>query len=428
MQYVNDDMDELFRKAAESYPLDTGNSDWDRVVTALKEPELKEGEENKKKRFFWLLLLIPLALLFYQNVSTGKNDSKGRGQQKQSQLISSHEKNGVEKLSDNIKPTFEVVAFKKINKNGLGSVPSPGLQHVRFRKNNFQLHTGSADQLYIPTIEAINNESWNLDETVKKMMTPGNVAPSGKYAGEGGSGHSFTSFIDRADLFPLPGRSSMEASRRNMFFSPDRPGQHLKRHKKFYAGMMGGLDGTTVRFQKIDNAGFDAGLLLGYEMNKKWSLEGGVFLDKKFYYSKGKYFNTSKISYLPPNSWITELNGYCRMIEVPLEVKLNVRQYRNSSWFSTAGLSSYVMKKEAYDYVYYYATPGTYATHHKVYKNSSTNLFSVITISAGYTHRLGNWCELRVEPYVKRPVAGVGFGKLPMLSTGIHIGLTKKLF
>ena len=35
MQYVNDDMDELFRRAAKDYPLNTNSADWEKVKNKL---------------------------------------------------------------------------------------------------------------------------------------------------------------------------------------------------------------------------------------------------------------------------------------------------------------------------------------------------------------------------------------------------------
>ena len=43
MQYVNDDMDDVFRKAAEGYPLDTTGADWNKVLAGL------EGREEPKQ-------------------------------------------------------------------------------------------------------------------------------------------------------------------------------------------------------------------------------------------------------------------------------------------------------------------------------------------------------------------------------------------
>ena len=131
---------------------------------------------------------------------------------------------------------------------------------------------------------------------------------------------------------------------------------------------------------------------------------------------------------MPANSWITEVEGNCSMFEIPLAVKFNITRNKKTSWFTTAGVSSYIMKNEDYSYVYYYATPGVYATHDKSYKNSSVDLFSVLTFSGGYTHRIGKLTDIRLEPYIKLPVSGMGFGSLPLISGGFHAGITRRLF
>ena len=42
MQHLNDDMDELFRKAADEYPLNTGTPDWNKVAQGLAEEHVPE--------------------------------------------------------------------------------------------------------------------------------------------------------------------------------------------------------------------------------------------------------------------------------------------------------------------------------------------------------------------------------------------------
>jgi hypothetical protein len=198
----------------------------------------------------------------------------------------------------------------------------------------------------------------------------------------------------------------------------------VAKRKKFYAGLMGGMDVTTIKLQKIEDAGYGYGMLIGYQFNKKWSVETGAFLEKKYYYSDGKYLNTSKI-YLPPNSRIEDATGNCKMVEMPLAVKYNFSIRKESTWFATLGISSYFMKEENYTYNYYYGTSGP-VPHQKEYKNSSTDLFSAMSISGGYIHRLGNFADVRIEPYLKLPMYGMGIGELPFLSTGLQVGITKK--
>src|SRR6476620_10411424 len=64
MQYVNDDMDDLFRRAAENYPLDTKSADWDKIAAELNlKPDKTNNGNTKDRRFLWLLLLLPLSFI-----------------------------------------------------------------------------------------------------------------------------------------------------------------------------------------------------------------------------------------------------------------------------------------------------------------------------------------------------------------------------
>ena len=67
MQHVKDDMDDVFRKAAENYPLDTKSADWSKVLAALQGEVpaaiIPEKKTDKKGRLLWLLLLLPSGLI-----------------------------------------------------------------------------------------------------------------------------------------------------------------------------------------------------------------------------------------------------------------------------------------------------------------------------------------------------------------------------
>ena len=86
------------------------------------------------------------------------------------------------------------------------------------------------------------------------------------------------------------------------------------------------------------------------------------------------------------------------------------------------------MKKEDYAYTYYYPQTGQVYLYEHTYKNESRNILSIANLSVGYTKKLGKVAELRLEPYVKIPLGGVGYGELPLLSTGIRAGFVRRLF
>ena len=66
MRDINDDMDDLFRRAADGYPLNTKNANWSKVYNSLHSPDdgnVQPEGKKKRRRFLWLLLLLPLGFV-----------------------------------------------------------------------------------------------------------------------------------------------------------------------------------------------------------------------------------------------------------------------------------------------------------------------------------------------------------------------------
>lgn len=423
MQYVNDDMDELFRKAAENYPLKTNSADWTKIVAAMQnknETKIISGKKrNKTGRFLWLLLLLPFGLICHRlnspgnlkgnGISTTKNEKENLFSAKKNIGKNQSEKNN--SVTNNNNKLTEVNASPANTKSETKNPVDPYLQ---VQKTYYFSKAGLLkikDQRYNNYNDEMSNPPFNdLSLNEENSFSRNYVSEIAFHKIHA----SQSKTVVNRTLTPLIS-STHQSSNQNL---------RMERRKKFYVGGISGMDATTVKFQKIENAGLTYGVLAGYQFNKRWSVEAAAFVETKYYYSDGKYFNTSKI-YLPPNSRIDNVSGGCKMIELPVSVKYNFVVRKKSSWFSTLGVSSYIMKRENYTYNYYFGSVGPVA-YKKEYKNFSTNLFSHISISGGYVHELGNFADLRIEPYLKLPVSGVGIGSLPLFSAGLQMGLIKK--
>ncbi|HTF30442.1 MAG TPA: hypothetical protein VK625_16430, partial [Flavitalea sp.] len=200
-----------------------------------------------------------------------------------------------------------------------------------------------------------------------------------------------------------------------------------KAEPKFYIGAVGGLDITTVKLQKFSNPGSHYGAIAGFQFSNKWSVEAGFFVERKFYYTDGEYFDKRRMAN-NPNSKILSVEGECKMFEIPVSVKYDIRNTFRSTWFVTGGLSSYIMKKEDYDMLYKSVSSGATYPHSYSYKNSSRNIFSEVRLTGGYSYRLRSNFSLRVEPYLNIPLSGVGFGRLRLMSAGLNAGIVKRIF
>ena len=65
----------------------------------------------------------------------------------------------------------------------------------------------------------------------------------------------------------------------------------IQKKKGLYVGVITGLDFSKVESTSFDNSGFDAGLLLGFRINRALSFETGIAWNNKNYLSDGKSFN-----------------------------------------------------------------------------------------------------------------------------------------
>jgi len=192
---------------------------------------------------------------------------------------------------------------------------------------------------------------------------------------------------------------------------------------EFYMGFISGIDLSSIHFKSV-KTGATKGMIIGYAFNKKWSIESGLLWDKKRVYDNGSNF--SPPGYIPTNGiTIVAVNGKSRLYEWPVNIKYSVISGKHNL-FTTAGLSSYFMRSENYDYEYVQTNqPGGH--NYISYKNETENWFSVVNFSMGYTHKLGDIGSIRVEPYLKLPIKKLGVADMPIMSTGLNIGFIKTL-
>jgi Outer membrane protein beta-barrel domain len=198
-------------------------------------------------------------------------------------------------------------------------------------------------------------------------------------------------------------------------------------HGHGYIGLTGAPDLSSVKMQATKGVGTTWGLLLGYSFNDHWAVESGVSLDRKKYYTAGEYFSKEGDPALLPYT-VNSVNGTCNMWEIPLNVRYNFNPGSKITWFATTGLSTYLMTKQQYTY-----SLETSGSNYPWNQNWSTTvpsnyLFSIINISGGFERQIGQIGNLRIEPYLRIPLSGIGSGKLPIMSAGINIGITRRLW
>ena len=185
--------------------------------------------------------------------------------------------------------------------------------------------------------------------------------------------------------------------------------------------------GADLSYIELSNAGklkpvYGAGL--SYAFGKHFVVSSGLYVSKKVYTASPYQYKFA--GYTTPAN-LKEVGADCKIFEIPLTVYYSSRQVKNHNWLGGIGLSSLLMKKEAYDYRY--ETPsGQTWNYEKTITNENKHYFSVLTISGGYQYRLNNYLSFIAEPYVKIPLTGIGMGKLKLNSTGVLVTAAIKPF
>lgn len=486
MKDNNGDMDDLFRRASDKYPLRTDSADWDRLANALDEPVLpSDGEDKRRKRrgVFWWFLLVPLAGIGYLtlqvrahrsvsngNIATVQQVPKSAGDGRQSQNPGS----GGEEVRKMRNPDSNSTAgaghgrgLRQVDgqfgngvrgQQGGGESPVEGVRGLRAGnetassapkvvkmrsrqngpengpQNSPENSRQNGPEKRIPGGSVNTTASVNIAGSVDDAGS-GSMSGSGVAGGAGAAGHGVAGGIDHSLVLaaldlrraPIAGGYNVvvdvKAPVRTADSTPAR--KPAKRNSHVYIGLSGAPDLSTVKFQSMKGVGATFGLLLGYSFNDRWAVETGLYLDRKRYYTDGEYFKDER---LPSTDKLLNVDGTCYMWEIPLNVRYNFSTNPRMKWFATAGLSTYLMSSEKYAYQAEYTsgTP-TWAGSWNIH-NPSQYWFSIVNLSAGFEERLGKIGNLRLEPYIRLPLSGIGTGKLPIMSAGLNIGITRQLW
>jgi hypothetical protein len=439
------DIDDLFRRASDKYPLRTDSADWDRMAAALEKeppapPDAAGGDEDRKKRrFFWLFLLLPLAGAgYYVWQYAGSSGNMGRSASvvattpatKQTTAPAAGQTAATtgqatatgQAATVRTAPAGPPVTTDQTATSGQTATRQHQAASVT-RSNHIKNHGthSDVDNVNITENEIIQNEDTQPDNSLSLTAVNARRQPGG----ENGNDRLFYD-LQRAPIphdYRLAVNVTAPAAKKDTTVRQPR-----NKTKHFYAGVFGSPDLSTVKMQSVKSVGSTFGLILGYTFNGgHWAIETGAYVDRKKYYTDGEYFNTKEVR-LPSNSYLDDVDGTCYMWEIPLNLRYNFNPGAKTSWFATAGFSTYLMSHEKYAYGYNWMGSATVLDSAWNIHKSSQYPFSIINLSAGFEQRLGKIGNLRVEPYVRLPLTGLGTGKLPIMSAGVNIGITRQLW
>ncbi|WP_340106977.1 porin family protein [Rhodohalobacter sp. 8-1] len=193
----------------------------------------------------------------------------------------------------------------------------------------------------------------------------------------------------------------------------------------FSLSLMAAPDLSTIDgFSNFETPGYSVGLGVGYQINERMSVSTGMSRSVVRYQGTEGGYNPP--DYLTRGVVPDRITGECILLDIPLTVKYNVLEFSRSRIFATAGVSSYIMLNEEYDFTYEdqyqeynsYSYSGKTGTAHWM-SNAGFSIGIEVDIHP-------NW-SLRAEPQIKLPLRNVGISNVRLYSLGSFISLSYKL-
>jgi hypothetical protein len=182
-------------------------------------------------------------------------------------------------------------------------------------------------------------------------------------------------------------------------------------------------DFSTTKLNEYSSPGGAFGLMIHYHLLNSWSISAGALKNNKKYTGEGDDYQPPKGYWKYYTNGITPetIDGACNILEIPVMVQYTIGDIGRSRFLVGAGASSYVMLNESYHYNFDQPNPG--AKEGWDSKKTSRFLFNMVNFTIGFEHQIGPGFMIGIEPYVKIPVAAIGWSNLKLYSTGASFTL-----
>ena len=189
-------------------------------------------------------------------------------------------------------------------------------------------------------------------------------------------------------------------------------------------------DFTTVgQLNEFTKPGIDVGITVEYFILKRLSITTGAILTRKLYNTTDIEEYTVPAGFWNGNDAPSEIVANCKVIDIPINLRYRIREGERTSFFLSAGMSSYLMLTERYDYDYdlgYQASLGSRPAGWEV-ANENNHFFGVYNLSAGINRKISKNISIEAEPFLKNTLGGVGWGQVRLSSTGMLLHLKYNL-
>ena len=182
-----------------------------------------------------------------------------------------------------------------------------------------------------------------------------------------------------------------------------------------------GLEANTTKFLSLKNITLTPryGVGLGYQVSNKLSIQTGLYASAKKYIA-GPNDYTIKAGSPLLGVEIIMVDANCLTYEIPLSLQYNLVQNQSLNLYVSIGTSTYIMKKEKYDY--------TFSVANTIYQypydyTGNKHLFATFNFSFGVEKKINPNLFIQAAPNFIIPLGGVGEGSIKLFTTSLNLGV-----
>lgn len=393
----NDALDRLFQQKAKEYDISYNEDDWSKLENRLDDLD-QQRTARTRRWFIAAAIVLAFSILAYFTVENQLQINKLN-----TQLSNNHpaeqptknvpEENEKEQPSQKGVTGDEADQSLTLNQQDVKSNTESEEDHVRPNATQqFTAYSLTKKTADIPSAYSGLNHPDNTISTLKSLKTqPGSAVPT-------------TGSDEPPLILTNMGRETFTRASLGLVMGPDLS--------------------TAGSLSNFYNPGYKLGFTLNYNFSPNFGIETGIIRTRTRY-------TAGRNDYRPPQGyWSNGIKpqktiGDCILLDIPVSLKYNFLHLNRSRFYTTAGISSYIMLDEKYRFRYNNYQPGI--ANEWSAKTGTKHWFSNASFSVGYEFDLlQNW-SLQVEPFLRVPLKEVGWGKVDLYSMGTLVSLNFNL-
>jgi hypothetical protein len=445
-----EDFDKKAREAAEHHQAPFDEGAWSGMEKML-DKHMPVQDDDRRRVIFWLLLFLliggGLTWFFTDKVASGKKEKELATTSAKNRSTNTELRNNENTVSttrteapiaveptNDLQPTAPVVLNNAVvetkknlpmdNTKSSVEINKPAsVSQVANNKTGTTKKTTTAvadkNILLNPVKQAASVIAENNDRKITQSKIENDVVATKPLATTpDNTSKPKVDSVKKVDAIPsLNVETIASAENKNQEKKKDKSGS---KRSPFFFTLSAGADRSSVGATRSGDIKIFKGIGAGYTFRDRLTLRVG-------FYEARKIYTAVPADYKPggtlPSNWryLTKIDADCKVYEVPLSLSWNIIHSKKHNVFAGAGLSSYFMKKESYDYSYKYPNSPQPVVYNYTVNNENKHYFSVLGLSAGFQQHLTPAISISAEPYLKLPLTGIGVGNVRLKSAGIMV-------